>query len=97
MNPALYSLFFAAIIHLLWRQRNVTWVALLPLWAGLLDYAENLTLFLLARSYPNLPAELVGVSSALSIVKNVAMAPAIIALLVGLVLLLNERLHRAKA
>ena len=93
-NPAIYSLFFASIIYLLWRKHNAAWVALLPLLAGLLDYAENLTLFLLARSYPDLPTGLVTLSSTLNIIKNMAMVPAIIAMLTGLGLLGIERLKR---
>ncbi|MEZ4707806.1 MAG: hypothetical protein R3A44_11395 [Caldilineaceae bacterium] len=96
LNPALYSLFFAAIIHLLWRNHSAiaAWIVLFPFWAGLLDYAENVTLFLLTRSYPKLSTELVRLSSTLSIIKNFALIPAIIVLLIGLVLFAMHRFKR---
>lgn len=91
INPVLYALIFACLTHLLWRHRNATWVVLLPLLAGALDYAENLTLFLLSRSFPDLSDGLVGLSSTLSLVKNVALFAAIAALLIGLGLWMRDR------
>ena len=91
LNPAIYSLFLASIIHLLWRDHNIAWASVLPLVAGLLDYMENLTLFLLARNFPDLSIRLVAISSTLSIIKNIALFSAIIALLIGLVLFIVGR------
>ncbi len=90
-NPALYSLIFACLIYLLWKNRSAVWMAVLPLAAGALDYSENLTLFLLARSYPNISDGLVGVSSTLSLVKNVALFASIAVLVIGLVLRAREK------
>lgn len=92
-NPAIYSLFLASIIHLLWRNHNIAWVSIFPLIAGLLDYMENLSLFLLARNFPDLSIRLVNISSTLSIVKNIALFAAIIAFFIGLVLFINGRLR----
>ena len=84
LNPAIYSLIFACLIYLLWQNRTAIWVVLLPLAAGILDYSENITLFLLTQSYPDLSDGLVGLSSTLSLIKNAALFSAIAALLVGL-------------
>lgn len=94
LNPAIYSLIFACIIYLLWNTHQHIWVALIPLVAGLLDYVENLTLFLLARDFPEVSSRLVSVSSALSLMKNMALFAAIAALLIGLIMWCRERLWK---
>lgn len=93
-NPALYSLIFACLIYLLWKNRRAVWVAVLPIAAGVLDYSENLTLFLLARSYPDISPGLVGVSSTLSLVKNAALFASVAVLAIGLVFRLRETAAR---
>jgi len=96
LNPAIYSLFFACIVYLLWKDRRQVWVVLFPLAAGFLDYCENLTLFLLSSSYPELSQQLVTVSSSLSLVKNAALFVTVAALLIGLFLWVRERIAAAK-
>lgn len=91
-NPAIYSLIFASLIHLLWKDQKYRWMVVLPLAAGLLDYCENLTLYLLSSSYPEISFQLVTVSSALSLIKNIILFGAIAALLIGLFLWVRERL-----
>ena len=92
LNPAIYSLVFASLIYLLWKAPARSWMVNLPLAAGLLDYCENLTLFLLSRSYPEISPQLVTISSTLSLIKNVALFGAIIVLLIGLFIWLRGRL-----
>lgn len=89
INPALYSLLLASIIFLLWRSRNTLWVVVIPLFAGLLDYLENLTLFLLSQSYPSVSSGLVSISSNLSIIKNVALYATVFILILGILLRLK--------
>lgn len=88
INPALYSLLAAALTGMLWQGRS--WVALLPLLAALGDYAENITLYLLARGFPELPEGLVALSSTLSLVKLALIALGFAPLLIGLVLRLRR-------
>jgi len=93
-NPAIYSVIFSALLYLLWAERKAVWVVFLPLLAGGLDYAENLTLWALSRAYPDLPSALVGTSSFLSIVKNVALLAVSVAFVVGLVILVISKLPK---
>jgi len=86
-NPALYSLVAAAFARLLWRGHGPDWLCLPPLLAGLGDYAENFTLYLLARSYPDISERLVSASSTLSLAKNGLMVVGMLPLVVGLLLL----------
>ena len=84
LNPAIYSLIFASLIYLLWKIRGHRWIVIFPIAAGLLDYCENLTLFFLSRSYPEISSQLVIISSTLSLIKNVALFGTIIVMLIGL-------------
>ena len=95
LNPALYTLIFAIVLNVLWQVR-AAWVVLLPLLAGLLDYAENITLALLARSFPELSSGLVGFSSTLSLVKNAALYASIAVLIVGLALWARDRFSASR-
>lgn len=94
LNPAIYSLIFASLLHLLWPNQNASWIITLPFLAGALDYAENLILFFLGRSYPDLPEMLVHTGSLLSILKNVALFASVAALLTGLAILTVSKLRR---
>lgn len=85
-NPALYSLVAAAFTYLLWRNRGPVWVCLMPLLGGLGDYAENVTLFLIARAFPQVPEGLVQLSSALSLIKNGLLLIGMVPLIIGVVL-----------
>ena len=94
INPALYSLVAAVFTRMLWRERGPSWVCLMPFLAGLGDYAENVTLFLLARSFPDISETLVSVSSTLSLVKNGLMVVGLLPLLMGLAVLIVRLLRR---
>lgn len=94
-NPGLYSLVAAVFTRLLWRGRGPNWMCLVPFLGGLGDYAENFTLFLMARSYPELSAGLVSTSSMLSFLKNGLMIVGLLPLLVGIILLMVRFVRRA--
>jgi hypothetical protein len=84
INPAVYSLILACVAYLLWQGRGPRYIALIPLLGGVGDYLENVTLFLIVRSYPVLNAELITVSSSLSYLKNILAGVGGIVLLAGL-------------
>jgi len=92
-NPALYSLIAAATTYALWNGRGPDWLCLFPFLGGLGDYAENLTLFLLSRSYPDIPAGLVSISSSLSFLKNGLLLFGLLPLLFGFGLLGFKKLR----
>ncbi|WP_421701075.1 hypothetical protein [Aliiroseovarius sp.] len=92
-NPALYSLVAAALTYLLWRGRGPAWVCLMPLMGGFGDYAENVTLFLIARAFPDVPEGLVQVSSALSLIKNGLLVIGMSPLVIGIVLWTLRRIR----
>lgn len=85
-NPALYSLVAATFTYLLWRDRGPDWLCLMPLLGGLGDYVENVTLFMIARAYPELPVGLVQVSSMLSLIKNGLFVIGFAPLIIGVIL-----------
>lgn len=92
-NPMLYSLLAACFVHLLWKGRGPEWIALVPLSAGLGDYLENGTLFLLVQTYPNMSPALVALSSGLSLLKNGLLVIAVLPLLAGVWMAIVARLR----
>lgn len=94
VNPALYSLIAAVLTYLIWSGRGVDWLCLLPLLGGLADYAENATLFLMSRRYPDIPDDLVAISSTLSLMKNGLLILGLTPLLFGLVQWCMKRVHK---
>lgn len=91
LNPALYSLLISSLVYLLVRHSKVIWLSIIPLLAGLLDYFENLTLYLLVKSYPDISVSLVSFSSALSIIKNIALFSTMAALIAGGIVWIKKR------
>lgn len=94
-NPALYSLIAAVFTYILWKGRGVDWLCLAPLLGGIVDYTENVTLFLLARGYPDVSDDLIALSSTLSLIKNALLVVGLLPLLVGLIRWGIGRLQRS--
>lgn len=94
INPALYSLVAAVFTRMLWRGHGPDRICLAPLLGGLGDYAENVTLFLMARSFPEISAGLVSVSSTLSLIKNGLLVAGLAPLVVGVAFLIFRILRR---
>ncbi len=93
-NPALYSLFFASILHLLVRNTQWQWLVVLPMAAGTLDYAENVALYQMASSFPQLDDTVITIGSMLSVIKNLVLYSAIAAFTVAVIMWLRARLAR---
>jgi hypothetical protein len=93
LNPAIYSLIFASLIDLLWRARGHYWSVIFPLAAGLFEYCENLTLFFLSRTYPEISLQLVTISSTLSLIKNVGLFGTITVLVIGVYIWFRGRFN----
>lgn len=93
VNPALYSLLASLFTYLLWKSHGLAWLCLLPFLSGLGDYAENITLYLMWRSHPEIPASLISVSSALSLIKTGLLVIGMGPLLAGFLRFMIRKLH----
>ena len=89
INPALYSLILAVLTHWVWRGGGGRYLPLVALLGGVGDYAENVTLFLMLRAYPDIPPALVETSSALSLAKTGLLILSVLPLVIGLVIWLR--------
>mgnify|MGYP000451097289 CR=1 FL=1 len=90
-NPLFYTLVFMSVIHKLVRQTRHAWLAILPIFAGLLDYLENILLVKFVRDFPNIDADSVAIANALSLMKRGALAIAIAGLAVAIIFWLKQR------
>ncbi len=70
VNPFLYSWLLASVIHLLVKDRRFTWLVIVPLGAGLLDYIENYYLYVCVSSFPDIDAGQVASANQLSLIKR---------------------------
>ena len=68
-------------------------MALVPLLGGLGDYLENITLFMMARAYPDNSDRLVSLSPTISLLKNGLLAVAVLSLFAGLAVWLWSRYY----
>ena len=84
LNPALYSLLLAGVSYLLWRGSGRERLAHLAFLGGLGDYLENVTLLLIVADFPEIDGSLIGISSALSLIKNGLLVVAVAPLVAGL-------------
>lgn len=83
-NPLFYSTLIASVIFLLYREGRWERFYFVAFLAGGLDYLENIFLYLLSSSYPEISIGLADFSGVVSIVKHVVMYAAIGILLVGI-------------
>lgn len=78
INPLAYSILFCCIFYRLLRPSKYKILSFLPLSMGLMDYAENLTLYFLSTNFPDISNSLVQMSSFFSVIKNVAILVTIV-------------------
>ena len=70
LNPLLYSLTVASFVYMTIKNTRHKWLSITPLAGGLFDYLENIFIYLMTSSYPNISNNAVLAGSTLSIVKN---------------------------
>jgi len=96
--PALFAATYTLLV--VWAAKKfaiawsrVGWLALLPLAAGLFDYAENVGIILMLNRYPNVPESMVRTSSFFTVAKSACTTVYFVAVIVGLVLVVIKRLR----
>jgi len=95
--PALFALTYSLLI--VWAlqrypylSRKVRWLALLPILAGLFDYAENVGIIMMLTRFPELPEGLVRAASFFTVVKSACTTVYFIGLLLVLVFVLAKQI-----
>lgn len=91
LNPLFYTLVFMSIIHLLVRHTRHAWIVIIPIFAGLLDYIENIFLFGFVRNFPNIDPENVSIANAVSLIKYGAILIAIAAFIFAVFLWFEQK------
>ena len=83
-----YCLIMAFFLKKLQKMDSFWFLAcLLPLLAGLADYAENVGIVMMLNSYPNISQSQVGITSVFSLVKSISTTIYFISLLIVLLVL----------
>ncbi|MCB1120910.1 MAG: hypothetical protein KJT03_05140 [Verrucomicrobiae bacterium] len=93
--PGLFAVTYAMILTWAFRKRvrlrsKIFYVTILPVTAGLFDYAENILIFLMLSVYPHVAKGLVAASSIFTILKSVFTTLSLLLVLLALALLLKR-------
>ena len=84
-----YSLILAYFLSKLhWIEKPIFFTVLLPLAAGMFDYAENIGIFLMLRAYPDFPVTIAAWTNSFTIIKSVLSTLSFTVLLTLLVIIL---------
>ncbi|RMG32798.1 MAG: hypothetical protein D6732_12950 [Methanobacteriota archaeon] len=91
--PGLFAVTYTLMLIWLFGKRfniksKLFFLTLIPAFAGLFDYFENIGIILMLRSFPKLSVTLVQVTSWFSITKSILTIATYILLLIGLVMLI---------
>lgn len=99
--PFLFALSYCLLLAYFLKKLNkliapYTYLCLLPVVAGIADYAENFGIINLLNSYPNLSETAVKTTSAFSLVKSISTSAFFVVLIVVLILLGFKTINRKK-
>lgn len=99
--PMLFSITYSLLILWLVKRFNLNWsgflwVAILPIAAGLFDYAENVGIILMLMHYPEVSEGLVQLSSFFTVIKSILTTFYFVALLMVLLFILFRRHQQNK-
>ena len=82
LNPAIYGLVVANLLYLFLKNTKHQYLVIVPFIVSILDYIENVFIFIFLKDYPMISDSLVGIASSVSIAKHSCMY-AMFILLVG--------------
>lgn len=90
--PLLFGLTYSLLLAYFLKKLNklkppFSYLCLLPIIAGIADYAENIGIITMLNSYPDLTAYIVQTSSTFSVIKSTSTSLFFIALIVTLIIL----------
>ncbi len=94
--PGLFAVSFCLLLSWLFAKilrgdSKMFYLGLVPLFAGLFDYLENICIVLMLTSFPNVPKLLVASASAFTIVKSSFTTACFVFLVTGCILLLTNQ------
>lgn len=95
--PGLFALSFSLLLTWVFSKgyaahSKIFYFAVIPFFGGLFDYLENICIIRMIKSYPNVPHELVNISSTFTIFKSCFTVTFFILLFMGIVKVITKRL-----
>jgi len=88
-----YSLILAYFLYQLkWIEKPVFYIVLLPIVAGLFDYAENIGIFTMLQTYPDFSKTIASVTNIFTIVKSATSTVSFFVLLILVIALLIRKM-----
>ena len=85
IHPLIYSILLASLFFLLFRQTRFSYLVFLPFAMGVLDYLENIFLFIMVNNFPNINSVVIQIASLANLAKNGVTYLTIIVFLGGVV------------
>jgi len=82
--PIVYAFLFGIILTLLYRERSYSWVNLLPFICLLLDYLENINIFILLTTFPQQSLTIAILCEIFKLLKWLTFGAIILLILIGL-------------
>ena len=94
IHPLIYSLLFATLFYLLYRQTQFSFLPLLPVAGGALDYLENVFLFIMVSSFPSINPTVVQIASLVNYAKNGVTFLTIATFVIGILFFVIRRIRQ---
>ena len=95
--PGLFAISYSLLLTWIFGKgyavdSKIFYFTVIPFFAGFFDYLENIGIIQMIKSYPNVPHELVNVSSTFTILKSVFTTIFFILLFVGIIKIIKNKL-----
>ena len=94
--PGLFAISYSLLLTWIFGKgyavdSKIFYFTVIPFFAGFFDYLENIGIIQMIKSYPNVPHELVNVSSTVTILKSVFTTIFFILLFVGIIKIIKNK------